>query len=79
MNRKYLPPFYVDNSLVRPANHIICCSTDGSMTMMFDPGIDQDYEIEHQINMPMCIERCKYCGVRFYPGEKFCVGCGAPV
>jgi hypothetical protein len=77
MNRKYLPPFYVDNSLVRPAHHMICCSTDGSM--MFDPGVDSNYESEYRIHMPMYIERCAYCGVRFYPGEKFCVGCGAPV
>ena len=27
---------------------------------------------------PIPDKRCEYCGVRFLPKERFCIGCGAP-
>ena len=28
---------------------------------------------------PVPVERCEYCGIKAFPSERLCVGCGAPL
>ena len=28
---------------------------------------------------PVPVERCEYCGIKAFPNERLCVGCGAPL
>ena len=60
--------------LLTPTPNYLNLHCEASTSCSGGPPIDFGYTEPE----PIPDKRCQYCGVRFLPKERFCIGCGAP-